>query len=275
LDLEIREATEQVPLERVAPRRSTGVWIAACLFLVAAAAAVYVAFRARVPDLAPAPTAPRAVAATKPLGGDAPAITLPPLDQSDGVVADLVRKLSSHPQVAAWLTTNGLIRNFTVVVSNIADGNTPAKLLPPLRPRGPFEVIEQGGGVYADPRSYERYRPLADAVASIDAKGSASLYATLKPRIEEAHRELGQVDASFDRTLERAIVLLLETPVRSAPARLRPHGIGYAFASPADENLSPAQKQLLRMGPEHARAVQAKLREIALALGVPSERLPR
>jgi len=39
--------------------------------------------------------------------------------------------------------------------------------------------------------------------------------------------------------------------------------------------LTAAQKQLLRMGPENARIVQAKLCEIALALGVPPQRLPR
>jgi hypothetical protein len=49
----------------------------------------------------------------------------------------LVGKLSSHPAVAAWLTTNGLIRNGTLVVHNIADGQTPAKQLKPLKPQGP------------------------------------------------------------------------------------------------------------------------------------------
>jgi hypothetical protein len=248
------------------------------LFLAAAAVAAYFAFARR--PLQQAKTAPAAVQATeqavRPLGGDAAAIALPPLDQSDPVVADLVRKLSSHPRVAAWLTTPGLIRNFTAVVLRIADGKTPAKMLQPLRPDAPFRVTERDGAIYVDSRSYDRYRSLAEAVASIDAKGSASLYTTLKPRIEEAHRELGQPDGSFDRTLERAIVALLETPVRGGPARLQPQGgIGYAFADSRNEDLSAAQKQLLRMGPENARMVQAKLREIALALGIPPQRLPR
>jgi hypothetical protein len=253
------------------------VWIAVLLFLLAVAAAAYITFRGRAPELATTapPPAPARAESTRPLGGDAEPVELPPLDQSDRVVADLVRKLSSHPQVAAWLTTNGLIRNFTVVVSNIAEGKTPAKLLPPLRPVGPFRVVERDGGIYPDSRNGERYRPLADAVASIDAKGAASLYATVKPRIEDANRELGQPAGSFDATLERAIVLLLETPVRSAPRRLRLHGIGYAYADPDDDQLTAAQKQLVRMGPANARVVQAKLREIALALGIPSQRLPR
>jgi len=57
--------------------------------------------------------------------------------------------------------------------------------------------------------------------------------------------------------------------------RLRLHGVGYAFADALDERLTAAQKQVLRMGPENTRIVRAKLREIALALGIPSARLPR
>jgi hypothetical protein len=38
--------------------------------------------------------------------------------------------------------------------------------------------------------------------------------------------------------------------------------------------LTPAQKQLLRVGPRHGRVVKAKLREIGLALGIPASHLP-
>src|SRR5688500_1192607 len=52
------------------------------------------------------------------LGADA---NLPPLDDSDTLVRDLVRALSEHPLVAAWLTTDQLLRNFVVVVKNIGE----------------------------------------------------------------------------------------------------------------------------------------------------------
>jgi len=261
--------------EPPSPRSSSGTWIVAALLLAAAAVAAYVVFSRRAPEQRVATPPARAIAPAQPLGGEAASIVIPPLDQSDGVVADLVRKLSSHPQVAAWLTTKGLVRNFAAVVLRINDGRTAANLLQPVRPSGAFGVIERDGGIYIDNRSYDRYTPLAQAVSSIDAKGSASLYATLKPRIEEAYRELGHPDPSFDAALERAIVALLETPVRRSPPRLRPQGIGYAFADPHDEALTGAQKQLLRMGPENTLIVQEKLREIALALGIPPQRLPR
>jgi hypothetical protein len=39
--------------------------------------------------------------------------------------------------------------------------------------------------------------------------------------------------------------------------------------------LSPAQKHLLRFGPDNARVVKQALRNLAEALGIPKERLPQ
>jgi hypothetical protein len=252
--------------------------VVALIPLLAIAAAVYVVVgwrKGAAPQSAsqPVASAPKPQP-TDPLGRDAAAIDLPPLDQTDAVVRDLVKALSSHPSVAAWLATDGLIRNFTVSVANVAEGRTPSRHLSRLRPGAPFRVLERGEDALIDPRSYERYTTLATAAASLDPAGSARLYATLKPRIEDAYRELGVPDTPFDRTLERAIVMLLSTPVPDEPLRVEPRGIGYGFAAPRLEGLTPAQKHLLRAGPRNARAIQASLREIALALGIPAERLP-
>jgi len=56
--------------------------------------------------------------------------------------------------------------------------------------------------------------------------------------------------------------------------RVEPRGIGYGFADLDLEALTAAQKQLLRMGPRNVRIIQSSLRQIALALGIPAERLP-
>ena len=137
-----------------------------------------------------------------------------------------------------------------------------------------FTTVARGDALYLDPRSYERYDGIASAVASIDPAGAARLYATLKPRIEEAYGELG-VPIPFDRTLERAIVTLLKTPIVDDPVRLEPlGGTAYRFADPHLESLTAAQKHLLRTGPRTVRTIQSSLRAIALALGIPAERLP-
>lgn len=202
-------------------------------------------------------------------------IPLPPIDESDPLVRDLVARLSSHPRVAAWLTTDQLIRNFTVVVVNIAQGQGPARHLKAVTPPGDFQVRTVGSTVYLDPRSYSRYNSHADAVAGIDARGAARLYATLKPRIDDAHRELGSPDGDFDKTLQRAIVELLEVPIVEGDVPLKADPVTYAYTDPSLESLTPAQRQLLRMGPRNIRIVQGKLRDIAGYLAIPPESLPQ
>ncbi|HEV3057098.1 MAG TPA: DUF3014 domain-containing protein [Vicinamibacterales bacterium] len=266
---------ERPRLSGAPPTAPVGIWIAVALLAIAAGAAAYVLLGRRAPaaPVKPAPLAAADSASPRSLGGEADRIVLPPLGDSDPVVRTLVQQLSRHPAVAAWLATNGLIRNFVVVVANAAEGVTPAQHLRALRPTSDFGVVDREGRLYIDPRSYDRYASIADAVASIDAAGAARLYATLKPRIEEAYRELGYPDGEFDRPLERALKVLIATPVVGDPIRVRPKGIGYAYTDARLEDLSGPQKQLLRMGSAHVLVVEQALRRIAAALGIPEGEL--
>jgi hypothetical protein len=195
-------------------------------------------------------------------------IDLPPLPQTDPIVRELVGRLSSHPTIAAWLATDRLIENFTIVTLAIAEGRTPARSLRAVAPRGRFRTSGSGEELFVDVRSYERYNPHGDAVAALDAAGTASLYLTLKPRITEAYRALGYPEGDFDRVLERALGVLLATPELDDKVALRPKGVNYAYSDADLEALSAAQKQFLRLGPRNARAVRAKLGEIAALLAL-------
>lgn len=219
-------------------------------------------------------TAPKPVTETAPPPAPAIApenIALPPLPQTDAIVRELVGRLSSHPSVAAWLATKGLIANFAVVTLNISEGQAPAAHLRALTPRGRFQTAQAGATLSIDPRSYSRYNGYAEAISQLEATGTARLYLTLKPRILEAYRELGYPEGDFDRVLERAMGQMLSVPVVDGRVPLRPKALSFAFADPRLESLTPAQKQFLRMGPDNVRVVQAKLREIAALLSLNPE----
>jgi DUF3014 family protein len=253
------------------PRRGWRLAIAA-LVVIALVAGGYAWWYYR-PKAAPADVRALTEQAVAPAAPAAPVaetgdnIVLPPLEQSDSVVRELVGKLSTHPKVAAWLATDQLLRNFTVVVGSIANGKTPSQQLVKLRPAEKFQVLQNGGAMVIDPRSYRRYDTYADAVAGLDARGTARLYATLKPRIQDAYRELGEPN-DFDRTFERAIRELLQTPVIDGSVGLSSKTVSYEYADPRLQSLSAAQRQFLRMGPRNVRIVQAKLREIAPLVGI-------
>jgi hypothetical protein len=255
------------------PERSRSGWrvVAIIVVLLALGAAAYFLLwrrsqakpddvRVQTEQAVPAPAA-------APVAEPAPS-DLPPLEQTDPIVRELVGKLSSHPTIAAWLTTDHLIRNFTVVVVNTSGGRTPSKQLARVRPQEPFQVVRRGSNIWIDPRSYQRYDRYADAFSGLDANGAAQLYIRLKPRIQDAYRELGYPDGNFDAALQRAIVEILETPVVEGNVALASKSVAYEFAEPRLQSLSSAQRQLLRMGPRNVRLIQAKLREIAPLLGV-------
>ena len=274
LDLDLRPPGHNTP-PPPSPRRPVGIWIGIALLVIALGATAYFLFGRR-PPAGPSNAGPAAGAtdADSALGRDGLDITLPPLEMSDAIIRELVGKLSAHPSVAAWLVTNGLVRNFTVVVVTIAEGRTPAPQLRRVRPAGTFQVSQRGSDTIIDPRSYDRYNALAEASASLDPAGSARLYKGLKPLIDQAYAELGYPDIPFDRMLERAIIRLLETPVVEGPIRVEPEGIGWVYADERLQSLSGAQRQLIRLGPRNQQVVQGSLRNIALALGIPAQRLP-
>lgn len=254
---------------------------AALVVLVAAAAGVWMTLRRNarpVPETsAQGRVAPVPGLAAAPRGGLGPSvepIDLPPLDLTDPVVRELLRQLSARPELAAWLASDDLIRNLVVSIENVAAGKTPARHLRPLQPSGAFRAEARGETVTIDPRSYSRYDGLADTLESIDPARLAQTYSLLKPRMQDAYRELGHPEGDIDAVTERAIVHLLQTPIPGEAVELGQRGLSYTFSDPALERLTPAQKQLLRMGPRNLRIVQARLRDIATDLGIPPGRLP-
>ncbi len=203
---------------------------------------------------------------------------LPPveLDESDELVRQQAKDLSSHPRWAIWLKIKDLIRKMTAAVDNIAQGLSPRAEFRFLAPQKAFTVLKKGGKLYLDPQSYHRYNLVADVFHSLDAEASVKVYRLLRPLFQKAYRELGYPEREFQEAILQAMVELLRTPVVKGEILLEEEEkvVTYQMSDYSLENLHEAQKHLLRMGPENTRKIQGKLREIARALGVPENQLP-
>lgn len=241
--------------------------------LVIAAGIYFVLHRRTAPSSAPAQQAAAATPAPAIPREDIEKIDLPPLDDSDALVRQRIGLLSSHPLVAKWLGTNGLVRNFVVVVDNISHGMNPSPHLRILKPAGEFRVMMRGGATVIDPRSYERFNPIRQAAASFDAHAAGRLYLAFRPLLQTAYDELGNQEP-FDRAVERVVASLLAVPAIDGDVPVQQgEGIGYEYADDKLESLTGAQKQLLRMGPDNIRIIQAQLRTFAAASGIASSRV--
>jgi hypothetical protein len=189
------------------------------------------------------------------------------LSKSDELVRKLVKELSSRPEVARWLLTDNLIRRFVVAVDLIANGDSPRIPIDFIELKGDFKVDKAEGKEFIDPNSYQRYEKIAEIFASLDTRGTVTLYKQLRLPIQQAYRELGYPEGDFNSTLKKAIISLLETPVVEGKIYVDRDVLTYKMENPELEDLTPAQKHLLRMGPDNIRMIQAKLQDIAFKLG--------
>ena len=249
-------------------------WVIAVVVVILGIIA-FVWFRRNAAESEPALTSAPAPTVSEPQEADESEARLdlgeiPPLIDSDAWLRQVVTQVSSHPQLAEWLVTPELIRGFVVIVDNIAEGTNPANHLEMAAPQEKFSVRETADGVFVDPASYERFNLLTGVIDSLDTAGTAELYAAILPLCQQAYQDLGYPGDDFEAALREAVHRVLAVPVVEGPIELEPQVTAYEFRDPALEDLSPADKQFLRLGPENLQTVQAKLRAIAQAIGLGS-----
>lgn len=206
---------------------------------------------------------------------EAPQQPLPTLDESDAYARGSAQSLFSQALPAPWLQADRLIRRVTAAALIVAEGSSPRDSLSFLRPRGKFRVKRQQGRVTVDPASYARYDAVGDAAAALDAQAAARWIQASRPLFAAACAELDDHNCDIKDALLRSTKLLLQTPVVSGDITLKAKVVTWQMTDEKLEGLQPAQKNLLRLGPRNEAKVQAKLRELALALGASDAELPK
>lgn len=259
-DLELdRDGTSPPPLTPQGPNARAWI-IGGVLVLAVLGGAVARWWTMRGPDPVP-PGDAAAVATEVPLPTDT--VALPPLDQMDPFLRGLLGALSARPELARWLATEGLIRQMAAAIDRVSRGASPAGDLRVLAPETEFVVTGRGRARAIDPASYARYDGLAETLASVDPAAVARAYQTIRPRLDDAYRAMGRADSDVDVAVQRALDVLVATPVPEGPIRVvEGRGATWAFADPALEALDPAQKHLLRMGPDNAARVIDTLKRV-------------
>jgi len=287
-DFDLEHTRRQADEETVRPyrpdpeKKPKGLFFPATLALVAVVAVallavVFFVFRhPSQPKVDPSPAtlaaAPASAAASP---SPTPEIALPPLDESDAFVRQIAAGLSAHPELARWLARTALVRTLTVVVVNVAAGETPRPHLDFLAPTQRFRAARRPARLLVpDAAGFAGYDLFGDAVVSVDAAVAANGYRTMAPLFEAAYVELGHPQGGFPTALDKAIQALLAVPVLREDVELVPHAIGFRYADAKLEALTPAQKQFLRIGPRNVRLVQGKLKELAAALAPAAPKAP-
>lgn len=257
--------------------RDKAIWWSAGIVIAAAIAiGVYYRYYSAVPAT---PAQHPAAATQQPAAPPAPAIQhpippaaeqtqkpLPPLDKSDPVARDSLAGLLGKPAVEKFLVTHHVIRDIVVTVDNLPRRKVAAELRPVQPTPGETIVDDQGGTTVLSQQNYARYTPFVDVVRSLDPKALAAVYFRMYPLFQQAYESLGYPGKYFNDRLVQTIHSLLATPNVQGPIVLVRPKVFYQFADPKLEALPAGQKLLIRMGPQNASIVKAKLQALLAAI---------
>jgi hypothetical protein len=189
------------------------------------------------------------------------AASLPALDESDAAVGASLAGLFAESGRPDVLLLKDVVRRVVVTVDNLPRERV-APRLSPLKPaEGGLQVSRQGDDLVISDVNRERYAPFVKLAENVDIGYLAALYRRFYPLFQQAYQELGYPRGYFNDRLVAVIDHLLATPEPVGPLRLVQPKVLYQFADPELERLSAGQKYLLRMAPDDAARIKARLRE--------------
>jgi hypothetical protein len=151
-------------------------------------------------------------------------------------------------------------------IDNLPRDNLSLRLMPVKPVPGLLVTTGTGENLALSPRNGARYRPYVRLAEAVPAQGLVAVYRRFYPLFQKQYENLGYPGKYFNDRVVEVIDHLLEAPEIQGPVLLSQPRVLYEFTDPKLEGLSAGQKILLRMGPEHALKVKAKLREIRQAL---------
>jgi hypothetical protein len=194
-----------------------------------------------------------------------PGLPLPALKDSDPAIKDALDEALGKDAVQ-YLVPESIVRHLVVTIDNLPRQKAPAAKRPVVSPAGSFLV--QGDEIHAtlDPKNYARYEPMVNAVRKLDMQRVADVYLRFYPLFQGAYQDLGYPNAYFNDRLVAVIDSLLAAPEPAEPIELTRPNVLYTFADPTLEALPAGQKLLIRMGPDNAAVIKAKLRELRAAV---------
>jgi hypothetical protein len=241
------------------------------LLLIAAGVGVYL-WRENHPPVLPQDSPVAQVAAAPVATGPrypleaAPAAPLPALKASDPTMLQALGTLFGVDPLRQFFVPEEIVRRIVVTVDNLPRREFAAQLSPLKGPVGLPRVNGKDDTLALAADNGVRYAPYIRLVQGVDAARAVALYARFYPLFQEAYVELGFPSGYFNDRVIEVIDHLLEAPEEKGPLRLAVPHVLYEYADPELQARSSGWKLMMRMGPDNAARIKAKLREIRAEL---------
>jgi Protein of unknown function (DUF3014) len=199
------------------------------------------------------------------------------LDQSEGVIVQALSALLGSKPGASMVRRDDFVRRAVATIDNLGRAHAAPRLWPVNPMAGKFSVEPADGKEVISQANSVRYGAFVAFAESLDSARAAALYKQNYALFQTAYKELGYPSGYFNDRLVAVIDQLLATPEPAGPLAVKLTEVKgevastqpwtrYEFTDPQLEALPAGSKALLRMGPDNARKLKAKLREFRSAV---------
>jgi hypothetical protein len=185
---------------------------------------------------------------------------------ADKAISNALSTLPGREQILRFALPSEVVRRVVLTIDNLPGDTMSMQYRAVNAIGGPLRIERQGQAIVLGAANSGRYDEFVKMATGIDTRRLVGLYKRFYPLFQQEYTSIGYPDRHFNDRVVEAIDDMLATPITQGPTELIQPRVLYEYADPGLERRSVGQRIIMRMGPEHAQKLKAKLREIRTAL---------
>lgn len=185
---------------------------------------------------------------------------------SDKALAAALGALGGREQWLRLVLPSDVVQRFVLTIDNLPSDSMSMQYRAVVAMPGSFVIERRDGEAAIAAQNARRYDAFVAFAAGIDARRLVSVYKRFYPLFQKSYRSIGYPEGHFNDRVVQVIDDLLSAPSPAGAVFLEQPRVLYVFAESSLERRSVGQRIMIRVGPEHAAKLKAKLREIRAVL---------
>lgn len=178
------------------------------------------------------------------------------LVDSDSAVRRNFASLSNLPFYKALWRPNDLLQRWVTFTFGLSKGQVMRQVVSLPSPKVSFPVRRVGTRYFLDESGFERYNTYIKTLQSISPATWAENFHYFRPLLEKIFGQMGYDESDFDNTVTKALHEIITANIPTGAMELKAPSAMYIFVDESLENMTPLQKQMVRMGPNNAKVLQ-------------------
>ncbi len=185
---------------------------------------------------------------------------------SDKAIAAALGNLPGREQLLRFVLPADIVQKIVLTIDNLPGDSMSMQYRAVVSTPGSFQIERRDGEPAIAARNARRYEGFVAFASGLDTRRLVALYKRFYPLFQKTYRSIGYPEGHFNDRVVQAIDDLLAAPSPAGAIFLDQPRILYEFAESSLERRSVGQRIMIRVGPEHAAKLKAKLRELRAVL---------